>query len=360
MPAVAEPATAGLRAVFEVTEACQNACLHCYNPWRGTPRTRARTLTRREWVRIARAIRGDAPLAQVVLSGGEPLLYPEAPELVQDLVDEGLDTAVITNGERLDAALLGRFPPDTLFEVTLFAADRALHDRLAGAGRFEAVLRSLVEIERRRCRLVLVVVITSLNAHDIRRTLQLGIALGAQGVLLNRINLTRRSFARARHLVPTPEQLRGALRDADDIAAERRIGVAVSVPVPPCVVDPAEFAHLHFGWCPRGGAGSYVAVGPAGMLRACNHTSRVLGDLRRRSFAELMETPSAELPWSSSIPPICARCRHPLASECAGGCPAAAQECHGRNGAVDPFVTLACAAGRERSEPAPRPLRLET
>lgn len=345
MATSAEPDGSGLRVVLEVTEACQNACLHCYNPWRGAAPRRSRPLARGELVRLARGIRADVPLAQVVLSGGEPLLRDDVPELVCDLADEGLQPAVITNGALLDAARLARFPGDTLFEVTLFSADRALHDRLAGAPRFDAVLRGLLELERRRCHLVLVIVVTSQNAHDVGRTLRLGLALGAEGVLLNRINLTRRSFERARHLVPTAAQLRRALADADEVAAELGVGVAVSVPVPPCVVDPREFRHLHFGWCPRGGAGSYVAVGPTGLLRACNHTSRVIGDLRRRSFAELMASAPASTPWSAAPPAPCAACTHPLAAACAGGCPAAALECYGAEGQVDPFVPLA--RGRE-------------
>jgi radical SAM protein with 4Fe4S-binding SPASM domain len=116
----------------------------------------------------------------------------------------------------------------------------------------------------------------------------------------------------------------------------------VSVPIPPCVIDPADFTHLHFGWCPRGRRGAYYTVGCTGLLRPCNHSSRVLGDLRRHSFAEIVSQPRTREFWRP-VPPECLECDHPLKGSCLGGCPAAADECYGTRQRVDPFV--ACSRG---------------
>jgi radical SAM protein with 4Fe4S-binding SPASM domain len=167
----------------------------------------------------------------------------------------------------------------------------------------------------------------------------LGVALGAQAVLFNRINLSRWVFARKKNLVPNAFQLRSSLREADELSAKYGIPVAVSVPVPPCVANPGDYPHLHFGWCPRGGNDAYFTISHDGYLRPCNHSSVVLGDLRKQGFADIV-TGKKALDFWASTPIECQECEHPLKSKCLGGCPAAAHECYGTAARRDPFVEL--------------------
>ena len=120
--------------VVEVTQACHHRCLHCYNFWRSrrAPVKDPQTLSRPEILDVIRKVRRDTPLRQVVLSGGEPLLRPDLPEIAGDLAAEGLNVVVITNGTLLTDEILERFPADTVFEFTLFSVDANLHDKIAG------------------------------------------------------------------------------------------------------------------------------------------------------------------------------------------------------------------------------------
>jgi radical SAM protein with 4Fe4S-binding SPASM domain len=330
------------RIVLEVTEACPHACLHCYNFWRDQ-RTRVlapETLRRSEIRSLVRRIMDDAPLKQVGLSGGEPLLRSDLAGIVADLFEEELSVVVVTSGALLTEARLARFPKETIFEITLFSADAALHNRIAGRpGAFQRVLEGAVSLLRRGCRLAVTVVVNRLNAHDVRRTLELGIALGADGFLLNRVNLSRLTLPAAGWLMPTAEQLRQALDAAEGVAREYGATIAVSVPIPPCIVDPTPYRNLHFGWCPRGGSESYYTVSHHGLLRPCNHSSVVLGDLRRRSFAELVNSRRAAEFWAP-IPEPCQVCHHPMGNLCQGGCPAASDECYGTRKLWDPVVEI--------------------
>lgn len=336
------------RIVLEVTEACHHACLHCYNYWREqrAPVMAPDTLTRAEIHQLMRRIMHDAPLKQVGLSGGEPLLRNDLPGIVEDLRNEGLGVVVITSGTLLKPARARRFPEGTVFEITLFSADAALHDRIAGVpGAFRRVLEGAVEAAKNRFRLAVSVVVNRLNAHDVRRALELGIALGADGFLLNRVNFSRCTAGQADMLAPTEEQLQQALEAAESVAVEYDAMIAVSVPMPPCVVDPAPYEHLHFGWCPRGSAEAYYTVSHNGLLRPCNHSSRILGNLRKQSFAELTEGPAARQFWAP-VPAECVACEHPLAGLCRGGCPAASDECYGTRARWDPLVEIVKAPGR--------------
>ena len=192
------------------------------------------------------------------------------------------------------------------------------------------------------------------RAKEVGPTIDLAIAIGADAVLLNRVNLARNTIGRARELVPEAALLGEALGQAEDRAARHGVAVSVSVPVPPCVVDPRPYRHLHFGFCPRGGPESYYTVGWNGRVRPCNHSSVILGDLGRSGFAEIVSGRKAREFWRL-VPPQCSQCEHPWKDRCRGGCPAAADECTGRRDRMDPFVPLALgqdrrAAGASRQE----------
>jgi radical SAM protein with 4Fe4S-binding SPASM domain len=326
--------------VVEVTQACHHRCLHCYNYWRQrrAPVKDPQALSRAEILGLIRKIRRDTPLRQVGLSGGEPLLRPDLPEIATDLAAEGLGVVVITSGTLLTDELLERFPPETIFEFTLFSVDAGLHDQIAGRpGAFKKVIRGIQCAGRHNFRLAMACVINRLNAHDVLQTIELGIALKAEAVLFNRINLSGSTLPLADQLVPSVEQLRQALDAAEEAASRYGIPVAVSVPIPPCVIDISRYKHLHFGWCPRGGDGAYYTVSYNGLMRPCNHSSVILGDLRSESFVEIVTRESTRAFWQP-IPSECQDCKHPLRDSCRGGCVAASHECYGTAARIDPFV----------------------
>jgi pyrroloquinoline quinone biosynthesis protein E len=325
--------------VLEVTEACPHRCVHCYNFWRDE---RARTVTmttlsRGEIREILQRIKRETALEQIAISGGEPLLRSDLPGILTDIAAEGLSAVVITSGAMLTPTRVKRLPRDTLLEVTLFGADADLHDRIVGRkGTLKRVIEGVARAREHGCGLVVSVVVSSLNAHEVRRALELGIALGAEGFLLNRMNLTRATMTDA-SLVPSRAQLEQMLEAAEEVADEYEAPISVSVPVPACLVDLAAYPHLHFGWCPRGGAEAYYTVSHDGKLRPCNHSSVVLGDLRRSSFSELTQSATASQFWSP-LPAECSTCEHPMRDTCRGGCPAASDECYGTRGRWDPLI----------------------
>lgn len=352
------------QVVVEVTEACNHACLHCYNYWRpnrvspivsgpvhpGSPCRKP--LSREEIVRLVRRIRRHEPIDSVGISGGEPLLRPDLAGIITDLTLEGLGVVTITNGSLLTESRLQHVPEGSYFEVTLFSTNRECHNFLAGRDCFDVVVANLDRLPRHKCHFVLAIVLTRLNVCDVMQTIELGIALGTRAVMLNRVNLGRQALAIAHDLVPSPAELREALQQADRAAEKYGVGVAVSVPVPPCVVDPRDYPHLHFGWCPRGSDDAYYTIGCTGLLRPCNHSSLILGDLRKRSFTSIVKSAKARAFWAP-VPQQCATCTHPLKDSCAGGCRAAAVECYGDVNKIDPFVAFSLAASHREASPLP-------
>ncbi len=261
--------------------------------------------------------------------------------MVCDATDAGLSSVVITNAALLDTSIAKRFPEGTIFEFTLFSSRASVHDAMAGRRVFERVLEAAARLLRNGHRLAVVCVVTRRNLRDVGGAIDLAIAIGADAVLLNRVNLTKRTLAAAEDLVPAASELREAFDAAEDRAKRYGVAVSVSVPMPPCVLDPGLYEHLQFGFCPRGGPESYYTISWDGHLRPCNHSSRILGDLAHEGFGELVQGSRAKEFWWIAVPHECRGCVHPLKQMCLGGCPAAAMECTGRSGQLDPFVGLA-------------------
>ncbi len=335
--------------IIEVTERCNNNCAHCYNFWRGSGQERRdlRPLPRADIRSLVAKVLLEAPVEQVALSGGEPLLRPDLPDIASDIADMGLRVVVITNGSLLDLQRLRRFPRGCVFEVTLFSSDPGIHDSMAGRRRYETLIRNLAVLSGTGLSFVIAAVITSKNAHDVARTIQLAIALGAQAVLLNRVNLGRRMYIHSPELVPSAVQIQSALSEADAAARKYGITILVSVPIPPCVANPGDYPNLHFGWCPRGGVDAYYAIDATGKVRPCNHSSFILGDLRKSSFGEIVGGRNTRSFWRP-VPPECQACKLPMKELCRGGCPAASDECFGDRLHMDPFVQLSRSRRDER------------
>jgi radical SAM protein with 4Fe4S-binding SPASM domain len=327
----------------ELTPECNNACRHCYNFWRQDGRLRTGNavapLSSREIVSLLRKIRRDAPVEYVALTGGEPCLRPDLPEIVNAIHDLGMQVIVITNGVLLTDAILKQLPSGLNFEITLFSHKATIHNHLAGRNVFDPILNNIARIAYYDSIFTLAFVATRQNAMDVRRTTELGLALGAGAVMYNRLNISRGMSGHAVELVPPRGMLEESLGMFQDVVREYGIAAVCSVPVPPCVVDTTQFPDLNFGWCPRGGENSYYTIGFDGSLRPCNHSSLVLGNLRKNTFADIVSRQTARDFWGV-FPDECKDCAHPLKEQCRGGCTAAAMEFYGTPNRKDPICEL--------------------
>ena len=328
---------------LELTEKCNNSCKHCYNFWRANGRSslddKHKALSRLEIQHLIRKVRKDIPLEYIALSGGEPLLRSDFPQIANDVVDAGLQLVIITNGVLLDKNMLRQLPREVSFEITLLGHTAELHDKLAGNKVFDRVVQNTSQIRRHGSRFTVVFVATKLNALDVFRTAELGIALGATAFMYNRVNLSRPMRPYATDLMPPAKILEESLNYLQNAVKKYGVPAICSVPIPPCVVDISKFPQINFGWCPRGGDKSYYTIGCTGLVRPCNHSSVILGDLKSQGFAQIISSDKCRVFWQT-VPVECDRCEQPLRDRCQGGCTAASDEFFGSQRRIDPICEL--------------------
>lgn len=331
--------------VIELTRRCNNHCLYCYmseGPLnQDSDRQRTGEMTTLEVMDIIAKLCDEAPVESVALSGGEPLLREDLPEILSFIRNRGIPPVLITNGTLLTRERVAATAGDATFEITLLSHRQEVHDRLAGRrGAWSAAVEGMANVRHVRGNFVAVFVATKLNYMDVGKTTELAIALGANGLMYNRINLGAHNIRYVDRLLPTPDMIRQNLDTLEELSSKYKLPVAVSVVIEPCVIDVRRYKQIHFGWCPRGGEGSYFTVDPTGNVRVCNHSGVILGNLKRDCFTEIYYNHPYVRSFRDTWPTECQGCEPELKSMCCGGCKAAAEQCCGTLAKVDPFVTI--------------------
>jgi len=276
------------------------------------------------------------------LSGGEPFMREDLPEILSFMLKRGVDPTIITNGtlitKELAAAAAG---VGSLCEVSLLSYRREVHDHLAGrGGAWDAAVDGLIHLNQAGGNSIVGFVATQLNYMDLYKTVELAIGLGATGLMYNRMNLGAHNLRHADRLLPTPAMIRENLEMLEALDDKYKLPIVVSVVVEPCVVDVRNYPSLHFGWCPLAGERSYFTIDPVGNVRICNHSPTIVGNIHRDHFPDIYYHHPYVRRFRETWPVECAECAPELKEMCGGGCKAAGEQCFGTLERVDPFVTL--------------------
>ncbi len=324
--------------VFEVTQRCNHACPHCYNAWKNPVDYPAGELSTDETLAMAGKLLDETGASLVSLTGGEPMLRADIVEIVDFLIARGVTVNLISNGSLLDEDAIARLSPDkiSIFELPLLSAHREIHDLLSGRrGAFDDVTLAVANLKAAGQRVVCVFVATKLNLATWRDTAEMAIALGADGVMLNRFNPGGEGGRNIDRLQASPDELAGALAVANEISEQYEFPISCSIAMPPCLFDVERYPKLTFGFCAAGTDRAYYTLDPLGNIRPCNHSTTILGNIRETGFWEMVDS-RAMADFMAARPSFCDDCS--LADECLGGCKAAAEVCCGDLCACDPFL----------------------
>ena len=126
-----------LSGTFELSPVCNFSCRMCYvrKTAKEVAESPRRILTLEDWRRIAREAR-DGGMLYLLLTGGEPLLWPDFWTLYDELIDMGFLVSINTNGSLIDDAAIAHFrrKPPLKLNITLYGAGDATYKRLCGVG----------------------------------------------------------------------------------------------------------------------------------------------------------------------------------------------------------------------------------
>lgn len=331
--------------VLELTMRCNNHCGYCYNVWNAPELAYQREcpseMSTDEVKKTITKLQNEVPISTIGLSGGEPMLRKDLPDIISFIRSRGLQPLLLTNGTLLTEKLVEATMVGGMYEVPLLSWRPKVHDRMVGRkGAWDAVVEGMMNVHMAGGYLTVVFVATRQNWEDLNATAQMAMMLGANELMYNRINVGAANLRFAEELFPTPDMVKENLKILDKLAAEHKFQISSGVVIEPCIVDIQRFTHVSFGWCPLAGEDSAFIIDPAGNIRICKHSPMILGNIKHDNFKDIYYHHPYVEKFRIELPQGCQNCDLELKSMCNGGCKAAAAQAYGSFKHMDPFIEL--------------------
>ena len=353
--------------VAELTYRCPLACAYCSNPLELGERDGE--LATADWQRVL----GQAAalgVLQVNLTGGEPLVRDDLPELVAAARAHDLYVNLITSGIPADGALLSRLVEAGLDSLQLSVQDTDATGAAWIAGR-DALPGKLATAAAARALGLPITLNVVLHRGNIGRTadfVALAERLGAERLELANTQYLGWALANRDALLPS----RAALAEAREVAEEARARLRGRIEI--LFVRPDYYADRPRA-CMDGWARRYVVVTPDGTTLPCHQAGSIttlsFGNVRDASLEELWTASPAFVAFRGEawMPEPCRSCDERDIDF--GGCRCQALALLGDPAATDPACArsprhdLVLAARVRAEEPAggaatEAPLRLRT
>jgi len=159
-----------LAGEIELTDRCNLSCAHCYiNEPAGCAQERLNELSTSQVKDILDQI-AAAGCLDLLLTGGEPLLRSDFPEIYLHARRKGILIMLFTNGTMLTPAIIDilKEAPPHLVEVTMYGATKETYEAVTRVpGSFERFLRGVALLKASGLPFATKSVILTLNRHEL-------------------------------------------------------------------------------------------------------------------------------------------------------------------------------------------------
>ncbi len=172
----AESARIPITGSLELLPICNMNCNMCYvrmSPEEVNQKGKLRDWT--EWVSVAGQMK-EAGVLFLLLTGGEPLLYPHFKELYLELKKMGMYLTINTNGTLIDeewADFFGKYRPRRI-NITIYGDNNDTYAKLCHfPGGFTRVMKAIDLLKERRVPVKAAQSVTCENYHEVGHVLEL-------------------------------------------------------------------------------------------------------------------------------------------------------------------------------------------
>lgn len=294
--------------VWDYTYACNLRCRHCYA---SAGKSLINELNRREALKVANEL-ADAGVTAVAFSGGEPLMRKDLFNTMRRLRDNGVFTAVASNGTLITKRVAKKLAKIGVgfVQISLDGASASTHDGFRGIpGAYERTIQGIINCVEKNIFVEVSTTATRLNYDEIPLIADLCEKIGVNWYMIyNFVPTGRGHFMEENDLLPeerekllrvlwrrlkrggklqylstAPQFARVALQEEAD--SEKKIipGHFYNPILGGQLVNLGEF----IGGC---GAGRmYASLRPDGTLQPCVFLPIQLGNILREKFEEIWD-----------------------------------------------------------------------
>ena len=162
-----------LSGTFELSPVCNFSCRMCYvrKTQQEVNRSERPILTCEQWLKLAEELR-DQGMLYLLLTGGEPFLWPDFWTLYSELHKMGFLISINSNGSLIKSETVEKLKkmPPTRINITLYGASDETYEALCGVkGVFSKVDRAITELKQAGISVKLNCSLTPQNAADLEK-----------------------------------------------------------------------------------------------------------------------------------------------------------------------------------------------
>lgn len=326
--------------VLELTYKCNHHCKFCSCPWENPDHSfsKGSELATEEWFTAIERLY-DLGVENFSLSGGEAILRPDIEKIIRHIRTEGRKRnlhnkiVIISNGRNMTEELLELFAQEDV-HLSMSLPGYKTFQWHTGVDNADSVLRWFQKAKEKGVHTTAGITVTKKNYDELYRTIALALINGAEHILLNRFLIGGRGLAYREELELSGAQLKGMLTTAEEVLGKAGRFGNVGTEYPLCMIPRQKFKHLGIGsMCAA--ATEFFVIGPSGEVRVCNHSPRVIGNVKSDNIIQDIQY------WSlfaerKYMPAECSECK--IANFCACGCREVAHIVTGNVKSIDPCL----------------------
>jgi len=328
--------SAPLIAQLEMTTACTNKCLHCYNFWRNSKNQNS-SLTP-DQVQVILQKLSDARVFEIVVTGGEPLLNKSGMFTCLERAKHfGIEVSLNSNLLPLNSDYAKGLWKSGIRNIltSLCGPNAEIHDKIVQKqGAFKETIHKIELAREEGMNVAVNMVVSKQNLPYIKQTAKLIDSLGIKKFNATRAGCPGNCFDFSA-LSLTLEEFRNYLRDLLRVEHEFGMKIDALSAYPLCGLGNLETYQQFIGRRCLAGVTTFT-IGSDGNVRPCSHLDISYGNIFDDDVKNIWNKMDD---WRKGkfLPALCKTC--PLLPFCGGGCRMEAKMRFGDLQAMDPYAS---------------------
>ncbi len=327
--------SAPITCQVELTSACNNNCVYCYNYWRHSAQRHHDFMDEKTADRTVEELI-ENNIFHVTLTGGEVFLRRgQLFRMAEKLLTAGISCAVNSNltlFSHEDAMKLRSLGIDGIL-TSVCSFERSRHDEISQRnGSFQRTLRGIGIAVEHGISVAVSMVVVKRNVGDVRQTGLFLKELGVNQFFATKASppLNSRNF---QELMVSREELKSVM---DDLAFLRDEGMEVGILECYPLCGYKQQSRYSFVAGRRCSAGiTTCTIGATGGIRPCSHSDEEYGNIAVGGMKKAWEG-MVVCRNGTRLPQACRSCK--LLPRCSGGCRVDALYCTGKYDEQDPYA----------------------
>lgn len=273
------------KAEVHFTERCNGKCVYCAYSCNDMG---MEEMPMEVWLRVFNEME-KMHMLSVVISGGEPTLYPYFKELFSVIRDKPIRFSVLTNGTLIDDELASLFAADNIHvSVSLDGAEAGYHDPFRGHSSFKKALAGLHKLAKHKVSFGLSTTLHKRNVNQVEKIVELGLQLGARSISFGIAEPIGRAEHTQDFLLTGDETIRAWAR-IDEIKSQYRDRLLIDSSKDVMFEEAKLSEDLDYVYCNAGT--SRLTIASDGQVYPCvlcfRDPSFVVGSVRTRGLQDL-------------------------------------------------------------------------